>query len=203
VRDLWIACHGYGQLAGRFVEQFVPFVDDTRMVVAPEGLSRFYVDSRVPHTAASKIGALWMTREDRDVEIDDIVTYLDTLTEHMVGVLADRGVSRDQLRVHALGFSQGSPVVSRWAARGAMRVDHMVLWGGRLPDDVNIRAIHDRYPEFHVDLVHGTHDWWLTQEVIAEHEATFTAAGVPYRVRAFEGGHMLDDATIRAVFTGG
>jgi predicted esterase len=202
VRDLWIVCHGYGQLAGRFVEQFVPFVDDTRLIVAPEGLSRFYVDPRPPHTPTSKVGALWMTREDRDAEIADIVTYLDTLAEHLLGMLADRGLTRDRLRVHALGFSQGVPVVCRWAARGTIRVDHLTLWGGRLPDDVNIRVVGERYPGFSVDFVSGSRDWWVSDEIVAEHDAVLKAAGIPHRLRTFEGGHSLDDATIQALLAG-
>jgi len=44
-RDVWFVCHGYGQLAGRFLRQFEPLMDGTRFVVAPEGLSRFYLES--------------------------------------------------------------------------------------------------------------------------------------------------------------
>ena len=42
-RDVWVALHGYGQLAEYFVRHFVPFAGDERLVVAPEALSRFYV----------------------------------------------------------------------------------------------------------------------------------------------------------------
>ncbi|MFL5521990.1 MAG: hypothetical protein ACJ8B6_13695, partial [Gemmatimonadales bacterium] len=36
-RELWFVCHGYGQLAGRFLRQFAPLDDGTRLIVAPEG----------------------------------------------------------------------------------------------------------------------------------------------------------------------
>jgi hypothetical protein len=39
--DLWIVCHGYGQLASRFLERFRPIEAEQRGIVAPEGLSRF------------------------------------------------------------------------------------------------------------------------------------------------------------------
>ena len=43
VRDLWIACHGYGQLAADFLESFGGIAAPDRLVATPEGLSRFYI----------------------------------------------------------------------------------------------------------------------------------------------------------------
>lgn len=39
VRRLWIVCHGYGQLADEFLEQFRLLDDGETLVVAPEGLN--------------------------------------------------------------------------------------------------------------------------------------------------------------------
>src|ERR671913_1620 len=72
-RELWIVCHGYGQLASRFVSQFAALDDGTRLIVAPEALSRFYLDP-IPkrrNEASPRVGASWMTREDRESEIAD------------------------------------------------------------------------------------------------------------------------------------
>ncbi|HEV2641131.1 MAG TPA: hypothetical protein VGT98_00415, partial [Candidatus Elarobacter sp.] len=146
VRDLWIACHGFSQLARDFAEPLRTLEDDTRLIVVPEALSRFYLDSHPTRTHASKIGATWMTREDREAEIDDIVTYLDALYERMLEELAAEGASRDRMRVHALGFSQGATAVARWAARGSAVVDHIVAWGHGIPVDVNLRALTERRP---------------------------------------------------------
>ena len=41
-RSVWLAVHGYGQLAGYFARHFAPHAEG-RLVVAPEALSRFYV----------------------------------------------------------------------------------------------------------------------------------------------------------------
>src|SRR5919107_1722168 len=43
-RELWVVVHGYGQLARRFIEWFAPLDDGTRLVIAPEALSRFYLE---------------------------------------------------------------------------------------------------------------------------------------------------------------
>ena len=42
-KQLWIACHGYGQLAARFISHFAVIDDGSRVIAAPEALSRFYL----------------------------------------------------------------------------------------------------------------------------------------------------------------
>jgi hypothetical protein len=82
VREVWIVCHGYAQLAGRFIERFRCIAAPHRLIVAPEALSRFYTERGSGfHGPASQIGATWMTSEDREAEIQDYVAYLDALHE--------------------------------------------------------------------------------------------------------------------------
>lgn len=197
VRDVWVVCHGFGQLAEHFIEPFAALEDDTRMIVAPEALSRFYLDSRPAHSRTSKVGATWMTREDRDADIADVVTYLDALYERLFLDLADHGVDRDRVLVHALGFSQGAAAVSRWAARGSAVVDNLVVWGSGIPQDVNIRVLGERRPALSIDLVYGTGDEWVAGEVVPAQRAVLEASGVPYRVHSFDGGHVLSRAVLR------
>src|SRR5207247_9831140 len=94
-RPVWFACHGYGQLAGRFLEKLRVLDDGTRYLVAPEGLSRFYL-SESP--TERRVGASWMTREDRLAEIADYVQYLDAVYQHVFGVRARSQVARPALR---------------------------------------------------------------------------------------------------------
>ena len=42
IRELWFVLHGYSQLAATFIEDFRAIDDGTRLIVAPEALSRFY-----------------------------------------------------------------------------------------------------------------------------------------------------------------
>jgi len=74
--ELWFVCHGYGQLAGRFVRHFESIDAPHRMIVAPEALSRFYVEVAGKTHADTHVGASWMTREDRLSDIEDYVEYL-------------------------------------------------------------------------------------------------------------------------------
>ncbi len=197
VRDVWIVCHGFSQLAASFLAVFTPFEDDSRLIVAPEALSRFYIDSRPAHTRSSGIGATWMTREDRESEIGDIVTYLDALYERILEELAVRGVQREMLTVHALGFSQGATTVARWAALGKATIDHLVAWSHAIPTDVNIRALGERLPGLRIDVVYGKRDEWITEEMVAAEDAVLAASGVAYKIHAFSGGHVLSRALLR------
>lgn len=197
VRDLWMVCHGFSQLAADFAIPFQPLEDDARLILVPEGLSRFYLDTRPGHSAASKVGALWLTREDREAEITDMVGYLDRLYEQALEQLATHGVDRDQIRVHALGFSQGGPVVSRWAARGSAVIDQLVPWAHAIPQDVNIRALGERRPGLRIDVVYGTRDRFIGEDAIEEQRAVLESSGVPYEMHSFGGGHSLNLVTLR------
>src|SRR2546422_2073748 len=60
-RQLWFVCHGYGQLAGRFIRHFEQLNDGSRVIVAPEGLSRFYLSESAPQR---RVGASLMNPGD-------------------------------------------------------------------------------------------------------------------------------------------
>jgi predicted esterase len=202
VRDLWIVCHGFSQLAQNFAEPFRAFESDTRLIVAPEALSRFYLDSRPMHTQSSPVGATWMTRENREMDIADNTDYLDALYERLLESLANEGAERDRIRVHALGFSQGAVAVARWAALGSAVVDHLVLWGHSIPDDVNLRALGDRRPGITVELVYGARDRLMAPEIAAAQRAVLEGSGVRFRMREFDGGHVLSTAVLRELMAG-
>jgi predicted esterase len=179
--EVWFVCHGYGQLASRFLERFRPLAADRRCIVAPEALSRFYLTES---PAERRVGASWMTREDRLHEIDDHVCYLD-------GVYATL-VPRNA-RVTALGFSQGAATVCRWTALGSSRVDRLIVWGGEVPPDLDLKRL--RVPS--VTLVYGRRDELFTPKIIAATESRLRAHNIEYALVPFEGGHEIEDATLR------
>jgi len=187
--ELWIVCHGYGQLASRFLERFRPIADDQRCVVAPEGLSRFYLSESA---AERRVGASWMTKEDRLHEIDDYVRYLDALYAH---------VAAGRAKVIALGFSQGSATVCRWTVLGAARIDRLIVWGGEVPPDPDLgaRRALERLRSARLTLVYGNRDEFFTPKIVAATEARLRDHAIPYELVPFEGGHEIDPATLRTL----
>ncbi|MFT3886032.1 MAG: hypothetical protein QM724_11550 [Flavobacteriales bacterium] len=183
-REAWVVLHGYGQLARFFLRAFEG-LQEGRLIVAPEGLSRFYVNE--DH---SRVGATWMTREDREHEIADQITYLDALVE----------AAAAGLPVNVLGFSQGVATAARWALAGRTALERLVLWGGSLPPEAerwrNARAL--RGTSIH--LVHGEQDKVVPVDVLAQSEARLREAGIPCTTHGYAGGHALDALTLKRLF---
>ena len=194
-REVWFVLHGYGQLARRFLRRFEAIDDGTRRIVAPEALNRFYA-SHEPgrHGPTSVVGATWMTREDRLTEIADYVRYLDRLA---AAVLAD--VS-GRPRITVLGFSQGVATASRWCVQGALRPDRLVLWGDFLPPDLDLAAAVAAWARTEVVTVRGSEDRVVSSERQSDAEADgLRASGLRPREVRYEGGHDIDQATLRAL----
>jgi predicted esterase len=186
--EVWMVLHGYGQLAERFIAKFEPIAGAHRLIVAPEGLSRFYTQgSGGPD---SRVGASWMTREDRLEEIADYLRYLDAVYEEALARLPG-----ERRRLHLLGFSQGAATAARWALRGKARVDRLILWAGLLPPDVETREVTERLGALDLVLVAGVRDEWVNAGLPLT-QAALEKAGVRYRVVRFSGGHELDVATL-------
>lgn len=191
-REVWFVCHGYGQLAGRFLEKLRVLDDGSgrRLLVAPEGLSRFYL-SESP--AERRVGACWMTREDRLAEIDDYVHYLDAVYAAVFSHLA-----RTSVTVHALGYSQGAATVSRWVGIGVARVDRVVLWGGELPPDLDLskEPVAGRLKAGRLTFVYGRSDEFITPKVVETTKQRLREHGIPYREVPFDGGHEISPAVL-------
>jgi len=182
-REVWFVLHGYGQLANRFLRYFEPIDDGTRLIVAPEGLSRFYVSEN----SAERVGATWMTKEDRLAEIDDYVRYLDAVYSAVVGSL--------RVPVTVLGFSQGSATACRWVAMGSARVDRLIIWGGEVPPDMDVAKLKDR----RLSLVYGSRDEYFTPKIVAATETRLKEQGIPYTLVPFDGGHEIDGAVLKKI----
>lgn len=185
--EVWILCHGYGQLASEFLGFARALEHPRRLLVAPEALSRFY------HADHKRIGASWMTRENRDDEMEDYIRYLDLLHDQLFEI-----VERERVELRLLGYSQGAATAARWAVRGRAKIDHLVLWGSPLPPELGEDAA-DALRETRLTLVGGSRDEFFTEKVWADERTRLHALGLVFDELSFEGGHRLDDDTLRAL----
>ena len=190
--EVWMVCHGYGQLAGRFLSRFTPLERPDRLFIAPEALSRHYVAGpNTMHRPDSPVGASWMTREDREREIEDQIKYLDLVHDEIFS-----RVDREAVRFWVLGFSQGVATVTRWLARGRVTADRFVMWAGMIPPELDAsggRALSARAP---VTIVVGSSDEFATPKVVAGHEARLRELGVSFTKIGFDGGHDISDSAL-------
>ncbi|MGQ0714215.1 MAG: alpha/beta hydrolase [Gemmatimonadaceae bacterium] len=191
--DIWIVCHGFAQLARAFVERFRVIERRGRLIAAPEALNRYYLNREGGRAGANaRVGATWMTREDRLAEIDDYVRYLDTLLRELAG-----GEIPPEVRVTALGFSQGAAVVSRWLVHGEARLDRVILWSGLLPPEIDAATAAGRLGSADLHMVVGTMDAMIDANQVREQADLLARASIRCRVVEFAGGHELDRATLR------
>ncbi len=190
--DLWVVIHGYGQLAADFAARFEGLVNEQRAVVAPEALNRYYSEAEGhsgPHTE-TPVATTWMTRVYRDAEIADYVEYLDKLAA---------AVRRPGARLGVIAFSQGAATAWRWVALGATAFDRVVMWAGALPPDLDVARYRARFPARGVEIVYGTGDEYASWIGVDSQAERLTAAGVPFTVTTFDGGHRLDRDTLVAI----
>ena len=187
--DLWLVCHGYAQLAGKFIEQFQSIAAHSRLIVAPEALHRFYLDPPPAPASQRRVGATWMTREDRETDIADYVDYLDTLA----GELLSRFPSA---RLRVLGFSQGTATVLRWAVRATRAPHHLIIWAGEVPTDVDWKMGARKLAQTRIDVVRGVRDESIPQDLLDRNLRTFAEVGLSYELHHFPGRHELDADTL-------
>lgn len=186
---LWVALHGYRQLAPWFLRHLRALDDGSRRLLAPEALNRFYVgDPDGRHGADTRVGATWMTREDRDNEIADYVRYLSA-------VAGRERVAGRPLAV--LGFSQGAHTASRWVLASDVAPAAVVLWGEGLPHDVDEAALAQVSTRW--VLVRGEADRSRDPEREARDADRFRHAGVPWEIRTHPGGHRIDADLLAAM----
>ena len=187
VDEAWFALHGYRQAARRFARRFEVLDAPERIVVVPEALSRFYVDpSPGRHGPEHRVGASWMTREDRDNEIADYAAYLDALARELA-----ISSTPDVRRRVVLGFSQGAHTASRWVVLGHTNVHELVLWGAGLATDLTRDALAAGLEGVHVTFVRGARDKFRDRREEEAQEAILKELGVSFRVLVHAGEHEI------------
>jgi predicted esterase len=193
--DAWIALHGYGQLAERFIRHFTAIAGPQRAIVAPEALNRFYVDAPRPGGPAAadrRVGTTWMTREDREAEIQDYVAYLDRVRSDIVP---------QAQRVTVFGFSQGVATACRWLALGTAQLHRIILWAGPIPVDLDYRQLADRANGIPLELVLGTRDEFAAGRNLEAEVVPLREAGVQHQVIRFDGAHSIDQGVLARLAT--
>jgi len=188
--QLWFVCHGYGQLAEYFIKKFQVLDNGKTYIVAPEGLSRFYLEG-----LSGRVGATWMTKEDRLNDIKDNVNYLNSLYELITKEL------KPDIKITLLGFSQGGPTVCYWIAYKKVKFDKLVLWAGVFPPDLNndfeftAEYLLKDKPTY---MVYGTNDPLLKPEHSKQLES-YKTIKPDLQIITFEGKHELNEEVLKRI----
>jgi predicted esterase len=184
--NVWFVIHGYGQLAEFFIKKFKVLDDGKTFIIAPEALSKFYLKD-----FSGRVGATWMTREERESEIEDYINYLNLLYDTVL-----QNIDVNKLKINILGFSQGTATVARWCMNEHIRYDQLILWAGYfgngIQDVINPAKVLDK----EVILCYGKEDEFLKQIDIQQYKQDVQETIPHVQIHTFEGGHTIEEADL-------
>jgi predicted esterase len=186
-KEVWFVLHGYGQLAQYFIKKFERLTDRHICVIAPEGLSRYYLSELAEGGRKdNRVGAVWMTRENRLMDIRNYISYLDMIYNRELKAWPD-------VRVTLLGFSQGCATVCRWAAAGNVRFEKLILWAGLFPPDMDFEVGKEILSSKKTFMVAGDTDPFVTPERIKEFDVLAEKLGIVPEKIMFPGKHEINE----------
>jgi len=123
-KRIWLVFHGYGQLSRYLIRKFKGLDPEGNYIIAPQGLSKFYLEG-----FSGRVGASWMTKEDRLTDIENQFRYVDA-------VLDQHQIDWEKHQLVYFGFSQGVATMCRYAAHSKLPFQKMILWAGTFPPDL-------------------------------------------------------------------
>ena len=156
-KNVWIVCHGLGFLSRYFIKYFNELNPEENYIIAPQAQSKHYLKNQFKH-----IGASWLTKENTQNEIKNVLNYLDSVYEQ-------ERINMINTNVIVLGFSQGVSVVTRWIAQRGIKCNSLLLYAGKLPREfskTDFTAIKN------IKLIVGDTDAYVTPKVL-EDEKTY------------------------------
>lgn len=174
--------HGYGQLPEYFIQKFKS-LENEYFIVAPEGMHRFYLKG-----SSGRVGASWMTKEERETDIQDNLNWLNDLDTELC---AKYTFERKQL----VGFSQGGPTAIRWQFQGNIHADQLIVWASVFPPDLILETeISDSTTATHYFVI-GEKDAFYSLEQQNEVRATYALNG--FISVSYDGKHDIEPTLIQ------
>ena len=175
--------HGYGQLVKFFIQKFKNLNQEI-LIVAPEGMHRFYKKGN-----SGRVGASWMTKEARETDISDNMIYLNALD---IEVARKYPITKRIL----LGFSQGGSTAIRWKLNQNVKFDALIVWASDFPPDEEWPA--NMQKESNNTLVIGNNDEFFTEESKNKVVKAYLSKG--FEISDYIGTHDIEQNTLNKIF---
>jgi predicted esterase len=184
-RNVWFILHGYAQLAKDFIREFRILRSEDTVLIAPQGLSRFYTKGfkGVP-------GASWMTTESREMEISNYISYLNSIYMKEVKDF------ESQIKLSVLGFSPGAATASRWLVNSDTPFDRLILWGGFLAHEIGREKAQQFFTDKNLIFVHGKNDPFFSPKVESNTLRKLGVLGLNPKRIVFDGAHEIHAPTL-------
>lgn len=186
IEQVWFVCHGYAQLANYFINNFDELDKNKNLIIAPEGLHRFYWKG-----FSERVVASWMTKEDRENDILDYINYLNVVYSEVISSLKNKNI-----KINVLGFSQGTATVCRWLASNNVKADSLILWAGAFPPDMNFEKNKEVFKKLKTFVVVGDADEFITEEEVLKHADLLKKNEIAFELIRFQGKHEINKQTL-------
>jgi predicted esterase len=175
--------HGYAQNADSFLESLMALSNDETLLVAPEGLSKFYWKDFTSNPSSS-----WMTSLERENEILDTMNYLALVSQEILTKL-----DRNSIDIYILGFSQGAATASRFVAFSSLPFKAVFLYGGSPAHDIEWIKLPKNLLFY---LIYGNEDPLVSEQKALETENWIQTNGFEVHRFVFNGRHKIEDEAI-------
>lgn len=170
--------------------KFSEFDPNEHFVVAPEGLSRFYLKG-----FGGEVVASWMTKRDRLHEIADFSNYLNSLYTHYTNQLSD-GAQKV-----VLGFSQGGTTCYRWLHQKQVILDYLISYSCWIPEDIDLKASKTVLNQINQHIfTYGKRDEFLTEDRMKKVKSIVKQNNLDLVIEAYDGIHRIEKVQLKALF---
>jgi predicted esterase len=185
-KNVWLVCHGIGYLSRYFLKYFKHLDPEENFIIAPQAPSKYYLNGKYIH-----VGASWLTRENTEQDIENVLNYLDVVYK------AENLEKAPQLIL--FGYSQGVSVVTRWVARRKISCDHLVMHSGKVPAELETENF-SFLKNSKFSFLYGTQDQYFAEaDVSREKERLIKLFPSNFEIQTFEGGHEVNKDLISEI----
>lgn len=172
---LLVGFHGYAEDAETQLDRLCSIPESSCwMRVSIQGLHRFY------ERRTNRVIASWMTRQDRELAINDNIEYV------MKCLSAVAAQWPTYSKVVFAGFSQGVGMAFRAAANANLGVAGVIAVGGDIPPELDTASLKKISAAV---IIRGKSDEYYTTEQFARDERRLRQSDVNVRAIELAGGH--------------
>ncbi|MCM4157162.1 esterase [Gramella sp. AN32] len=182
-KNIWLVFHGIGYLSRYFLKYFKHLDPKENFIIAPQAQSKYYLKGEYRH-----VGASWLTRENTETEIENMLEYLDA-------IFAVENLSEVE-NLNIFGYSQGVSVATRFVARRKIECNNLIMHSGKVPQELKPEDF-EFLKNTNFSFIYGTNDEYLQTGIIEVEEKRLKELFPKnLEILCFSGGHEVNPELI-------
>ena len=177
-KNVWLVLHGIGYLGRFFIKHFASLNAEENYIICPQAPSKYYKD-----TAYRKVGASWLTKENTEIDTENVLNYLDAVMEQ-------ENIPKT-CNFIVLGYSQGVSIATRWLGKRKRKSDTLVMISGMFPKELSTTNF-SHLPNLKTFHTVGTTDPLFERKNVLKQEERVQNIFSRLQLVNHEGGHVLE-----------